>query len=126
MSLWGSQRLLGVMSLAMGIHILNISIDPPDDQPYWIAEDLSVNETETIVEMVLENVLNFVDIVPEHEDHNDHQKAHSLVHISHNYVAQPMTIVPRCTMSIRNQYFVTDDRQNYLCPNLIKTPPPKV
>jgi hypothetical protein len=47
--------------------IFNLSIDPPDNCP---KEDLSVNEIESIVELVLENVCNIDNAVKEHEDHD--------------------------------------------------------
>ena len=126
MSFWRSHQVLGIMSITMGIHFLNLSIDPPDAQPYWVAEDLSVNETETLIEMVLENVLNFADSFPEHEDHNDHHGTHSFVHISHSYVNQPITTMPQNGASTQSKYFVTDETQKYFCPDFLKTPPPKI
>ena len=50
------------------LNILNLSVDAPDPQPYHIPEDLRYNDMESIVEIVLEQVLGIEDAVPEHDD----------------------------------------------------------
>jgi len=52
----------------MALHILNISVDAPDVKPDYIPEDLSYNDMESIVEIVLEQVLDIEDAIPEQED----------------------------------------------------------
>jgi hypothetical protein len=54
----------------MALHIFNCSIDVRDAKPDYIAEDLSYNEIESIVELVLENVLGLENAVAEHEEHD--------------------------------------------------------
>lgn len=48
--------------------VLNVSVDSPNYNPFSIAEDLSINEQESIIEIVLEQVMGFEDAIPEHED----------------------------------------------------------
>jgi hypothetical protein len=48
--------------------VLNVSVDSPNYNPFSGAEDLSINEQESIVEIVLEQVMGFEDAIPEHED----------------------------------------------------------
>ncbi|WP_052958689.1 hypothetical protein [Maribacter thermophilus] len=52
----------------MALHILNLSVDSPDPQPNYIPEDLSYNDMESIVEIVLEELLGIENAVPEQED----------------------------------------------------------
>lgn len=52
----------------MALHILNLSVDSPDLQPDHIAEDLSFNDMESIVEILLEQVLGIEDAIPEQEE----------------------------------------------------------
>lgn len=49
------------------VEVLNLSIDPPDLRPYH-PEDLSVNDIESIAELVLENVFGVQNAVKELED----------------------------------------------------------
>lgn len=60
----------------MGIYLLNISVDTADPNPEHIPEDLSINDQESIVEIVVEKVLGFEDAIKEYDDHDteDHNK----------------------------------------------------
>jgi hypothetical protein len=61
----------------MAVHILNCSVDAPDPQPDYIPEDLTYNDIESIVEWVLEDVLNIENAIPEH-DEDDNEEGFSL------------------------------------------------
>jgi hypothetical protein len=52
----------------MAVHILNCSVDAPDAQPDNIPEDLTYNDIESIVEWILEDVLNIENAIPEHDE----------------------------------------------------------
>ena len=41
----------------MGLYLLNISVDTADPNPEHIPEDLSINDQESIVEIVVEKIL---------------------------------------------------------------------
>lgn len=60
----------------MGLYLLNISVDSADPNPEHIPEDLSINDQESIVEIVIEKVLGFEDAIKEYDDHDteDHNK----------------------------------------------------
>lgn len=61
-------RLLGLL---LALHVLNFSVDSPDLYPDCFAEDLSLNDMESIVEIVLEKVLKIDNAVPEHDEPDD-------------------------------------------------------
>ncbi len=59
----------------LGLYFLNISVDSPDPFPNKVPEDLSFNDQESIVELIVEQVLGFEDLIrevddPDPEDHN--------------------------------------------------------
>jgi len=60
----------------MGIYLLNISVDTKDPHPEYIPEDLSINDQESIVEIVVEKILGFENAIKEYDDHDseDHNK----------------------------------------------------
>lgn len=60
----------------IGLHLLNISVDSADPNPEHIPEDLSINDQESIIEIVLEKVLGYEDAIKEYDDHDteDHNK----------------------------------------------------
>ena len=64
---------LKILWFVMALHILNVSVDPPDLLPYYVPEDLTYNEMESIVEIVLEQIFGLENAVPEHEDDDTNQ-----------------------------------------------------
>lgn len=60
----------------MGLYLFNISVDTTDPNPEHIPEDLSFNDQESIIEIILEKVLGYEDTIKEYDDHDteDHNK----------------------------------------------------
>jgi hypothetical protein len=56
--------------LFMAVNIFNCSVDTPDTQLDYIAEDLTFNDMESVVEIVLEQVFDLTDAIAEN-DEND-------------------------------------------------------
>lgn len=54
----------------MALYLLNISVDAPDQLPGHFPEDLSFNDQESIVELVVEKLLGFENAIAEHDDHD--------------------------------------------------------
>lgn len=52
----------------MAALFINTSVDPVDPHGDWVAEDLSVNEMETIIEIVAEQILDIEDCFEERDD----------------------------------------------------------
>lgn len=52
----------------MGLYFLNISVDTVDANPSHIAEDLSFNDQESIVEIVVEKIMGFENAIEEQDD----------------------------------------------------------
>lgn len=76
----------------MGLFLLNISVDSVDPYPDYIPEDLSFNDQESIIEIVVEKILGFENAFeeyddPDGEDHNkkNNVKVNLLVHFYANY-----------------------------------------
>lgn len=54
----------------MGFYMLNISIDTTDPTPSYLPEDLSFNDQESIVELVVEQFLGYQDSIAEYDDND--------------------------------------------------------
>lgn len=52
----------------MGLYLLNICVDTADPNPEHIPEDLSYNDQESIVEIIVEQFLGFEDAFVEYDD----------------------------------------------------------
>lgn len=60
----------------LALHFLNVSIDAPDRNPEYVAENLSINDQESIVELIVEKVFGIENAFIEYDDtdHEDHTK----------------------------------------------------
>jgi hypothetical protein len=60
-----------IICCLLAVHIFNISVDMPDANPDDVAEDLTINDQETIVELVLEKCIGIEDAIAEHDEPGD-------------------------------------------------------
>lgn len=105
-------KLLWVM---MGLYILNLSADTADPESQHIAEDLSINDQESMVEVLVETVLGFEDTFdefddPDGEDHNKKttQKIDLVLHnpadqkqlTNTSYLAENKFLDPRVVLTL--------------------------
>jgi len=52
----------------MALHIFNCSVDTPDPEPDSVSEDLSFNDMESVVEIILEQVFGIDNAIAEHDE----------------------------------------------------------
>jgi len=71
----------------MGLYMLNISMDTADPNPEYIPENLSINDQESIVEIVLEKILGYENAIEETDD-NDREDHTSKTNVKVNLIAQ--------------------------------------
>lgn len=57
-----------VFCFLMALHIMNLSVDTKDAAPDYIAEDLSINDQESVVELVLEKVMGIENAIQEQDE----------------------------------------------------------
>jgi hypothetical protein len=57
----------------MSLYLLNISVDTADARIHRVAEDLSINDQESIIEIVVEKVFGYENAIKEYDD-NDFEK----------------------------------------------------
>ena len=54
----------------MGLHLLNVSVDTVDPNPEYFPEDLSFNDQESIIEIIVEKVLGYGNVIEEYDDND--------------------------------------------------------
>lgn len=57
-----------IFCFLLALHIFNVSVDMPDAQPDYVSEDLTFNDQESFVELVLEKVLGIDNAVVEYDE----------------------------------------------------------
>jgi hypothetical protein len=111
----------------IGLFLLNISVDTEDPNSEHIPEDLSINDQESIVEIVLEQILGYEDAFKEYDDHDtENHNKNSNIKIN---LFNSLT-----TDYIIKQLFIETKKQKFLDYNTLltngfqklDTPPPKV
>ncbi len=111
----------------MGIYLLNISVDTADPNPNHIPEDLSINDQESIVEIIVEQVLGFEDAFKEYDD-NDTEDCNKKTNSKIELIAQFLVISSIKQPIIKTTKQKFPDYNTYLTIGFQKldTPPPKV
>jgi hypothetical protein len=75
----------------MGLFLLNISVDTADPNPEYIPEDLSFNDQESIVEIIVEKFLGMENAIKEYDDHDteEHNKKTNVkIDLTNHYTAE--------------------------------------
>ncbi len=111
----------------MGLYLLNISVDSSDQNLNSIPEDLSINDQESIIEIIIEKVLGFENAIEEYDDHdseNQIKKAKAQIDLIYQYFGQ----------SAENELIVKGNGQSFSYLNsypgegflYLLSPPPKI
>jgi hypothetical protein len=103
-----------------------MSVDTPDAQPESVAEDLTVNDMESIVEIVLEKGLGIDNALEEHDEPNesdaqDFEMTKDVKFFSSqikNSLINPEYIISKTQISFKEAFYSS-------CINEILAPPPK-
>ncbi len=111
----------------MGLYLLNISVDTADPNPEHIPEDLSINDQESIIEIIVEQVLGYGNAIKEYDEHDTEEhnerknvKIDLLVHITktnnktHNQLIKRKELYPDYEARLTSGFIEID------------SPPPKV
>src|SRR6056297_1104490 len=75
----------------MGLYLLNISVDTADPNPEHIPEDLSINDQESIVEILVEKILGYENAIEEYDDNDteEHNKKTNVkIDLTNHYIAE--------------------------------------
>lgn len=113
--------------MLIGLHFFNVSVDTKDPYPEFIPEDLSINDQESIVEIIIEKLLGYEDAIVEYDDHDteDHnKKTKSKIDLSIHAIV--CNTINSLVFEIKGHKF--PDYKTYLIKGFYKPdlPPPKV
>lgn len=75
MTFFRSLKATRYFCIFFAFHFINISIDAPDLQPMAVAEDLSINDQESLIEFVAEHLLGFEHLFPEADDDDNNSQS---------------------------------------------------
>ncbi|MFA9190257.1 hypothetical protein AAGV28_02635 [Flavobacterium sp. FZUC8N2.13] len=112
----------------MALYLLNCSVDTSDIRPSYVPEDLSFNDQESLIEIIVEKVFKFENAIPENEDTDTENN-----HILKKTISSAFYILP--SFKINNNEEIYDSNSgniNYnetlvLIPYFeIYSPPPEI
>lgn len=106
--------------------MLNISVDAADPNPEHIPEDLSINDQESIIEIIVEKVLGYEDAFKEYDDRDtedQNKKTNVKIDLINRYTTH--CIVEFSLIETKKQTFL--DYNAFLTNGFQKSdiPPPK-
>lgn len=111
----------------MALHILNLSVDVQDPQPEGVPEDLSYNDMESVVEIILEQVLGIENAIPEYEEDDS---GHNVI-VKSNF--QPIFYQQQLAMDFmldngdiaikHNMFLYIDNYAEQFHPEIVPPPP---
>ena len=111
----------------LAVYCLNISVDTPDSLPNYVSEDLSINDQESIIEILLENVLGIENAIPEVDDNDTDglSKNNTSQFDTLTYSIYNQSLKQKDAIENSNGYpeYVVGLTTGYY---LLNTPPPKV
>lgn len=109
----------------LGLFLLNISVDSTDLVPKHVSEDLSINDQESIVEIIIEKILGLENFVSEYDDVDSDERDSQNNHISLKvfFVDENQ---PASSMNIVDNKIISGNSKS-LTPGFYRllTPPPK-
>lgn len=111
----------------LGIYLLNISVDTSDPTPNYVPENLSYNDQESILEILIEKVLGFEDAFKEYDD-NDAEDYNSKTLLKVTFIVQKHNekVLKNTILRLLKPSF--SDKTSFINFGFyqIDTPPPKV
>ncbi|MBD3583946.1 hypothetical protein [Flavobacterium selenitireducens] len=111
----------------MALYLLNCCVDAPDASGRWKSENLSYNEQESVIELVVEKALGYGDVIPEYDDTDSGNESPVKKNISIDFF-----LLPQCDL-IQNERIASrvafNPNHNNLNPREIPdyiSPPPEI
>ena len=111
----------------LGIYLLNISVDCADPNPRHIPEDLTFNDQESIVELVIETIFGFEKAFTEYDD-NDSEDHNNKKDVKIDFAAFYSIIQANTKQHSLSRKIIYPNREDHLSNgyNQLHTPPPKI
>ena len=112
----------------MGLYLLNISVDSSDFYPNHIPEDLTFNDQESVIEIIVEQVLGYEDAIKEYDD-SDKEDHNTKTNVKIDLTSQETSY-----SSISKQSIIKTKKPKFIDYNMLLAdgfqkldfPPPKI
>lgn len=113
----------------MALHTLNLSVDAPDPQAnhLHLREDLSLNQMESVLEVIFEQILGFEDAFPENEEDDSGQALIAKINLQAVYYQQYISIAllfsPSDKANLHENFLYQSPYSEEFHPEIIPPPP---
>lgn len=115
-----------IMCLVIALNILNCSVDTPDAQPENVVEDLTVNDMESIVEVLLEEVVGIDNAIAEHDEPDDDNTGNFSIKKSVDFSCHQSKVKPILAITsthLDNHYLFQEQYSEQFHPEIVPPPP---
>jgi len=111
----------------LALYFLNISVDSIDAHPEYFKEDLTINDQESIIEIVVEDVLGYENAIKEYDDHDTEEQTKGntnklafTIYFSGIFNPTPSVVIERKQQHSEYETQITNGFHQ------LDTPPPKI
>lgn len=123
-----NKRGLRLFCAFMALYLLNCSVDTSDIRPDYVPEDLSFNDQENLIEIIIEKVLGFENAIPENEDVDSENNS-----IFKKIISVTFYVLPNFEVNTNDEIYESNsDNISYNEANVLKpyfeihSPPPEI
>jgi len=112
--------------LVMALNILNCSVDTPDAQPDNVPEDLTYNDMESIVEVLLEEVFDINNAIAEHDEPDDDNTSNFSLKKSVDFSyhqTKDKFLIPITPICLTQKSFYKEQYSEQFHPEIVPPPP---
>jgi hypothetical protein len=112
----------------MALYMLNISVDAEDPNPQHLPENLAINDQESIIEIIVEQLLGYENAIEEYDDNDRDDHNHKNPNIKINLIVQITGDTHLRTFDFNSYRQVFADYNPHLLTGFyeLDIPPPKV
>lgn len=109
----------------MALFFLNGSIDTPDINPSWIEEDLSINDQESLLELICESFLGYEEAFEEYDDMDSQEDENKSSRTFDWNASETIASLPFLNGFSNLELFKPYQNPNFSAALQRNTPPPK-
>lgn len=111
----------------MGLYLFNISVDTADPNSHNVTENLAFNDQESVVEIILEKVLCYDNIIKEYDDNDTedyNKKSNVKIDLTTHYTTE--TVFQQNFLGLARQFF--PDHNSFVAKGFLNlySPPPQI
>jgi hypothetical protein len=110
---------------ALCVLFINICVDAADPNPQYIPENLEINDQESIIELIFENVLGYENFIQEYDDEDQKKTSISNNNLNYFWAIDNISTETIYAQKLKKQKFCLPDKNTSSGYSYDEGPPPR-